>query len=150
MAAVGGGDEVLEVNVGGKVYTLLRATLCAEKGSVLAKMFDTDSPFGKITQDPQGRPFLDRNGDTFALVVEYLRNGCTLTEEEISELSTKDISKLQREADYFSLTSLAIATKTELDKRTKTTQSQQTSKTSKKEYKVLTTAQVWVSRASIL
>jgi len=101
MAAVGGGDEVLEVNVGGKVYTLLRATLCAEKDSVLAKMFDADSRFGKITQDPQGRPFLDRNGDTFALVVEYLRNGCTLTEGEISGLSSKDISKLQRGADYF-------------------------------------------------
>ena len=69
-----GATAVIEINVGGKVFTTSRLTLCSDRDSMLATLFDVNSPF-KILKDSTGRPFLDRDGDAFALVLDFLRRG---------------------------------------------------------------------------
>lgn len=63
----------MHLNVGGVRYTTQLGTLRKYRGSVIATMF---SPPFAIHQDSRdGSFFLDRNGDVFGLILDYLRTG---------------------------------------------------------------------------
>lgn len=64
--------EVVELNVGGRLFTTTRSTLCKHSGSMLAAMFSGDMQPAQT--DTQGRLFIDRNGDWFAVILSYLRD----------------------------------------------------------------------------
>lgn len=64
-------EEIVDLNVGGRYFTTTRSTLCKYSGSMLAAMFGGD--LQPSQQDSQGRYFIDRNGDYFAVVLSYLR-----------------------------------------------------------------------------
>lgn len=64
--------EVVELNVGGRIFVTTRSTLCKHSNSMLAAMFSGDMQ--PAQQDHQGRFFIDRNGDHFAIILAYLRN----------------------------------------------------------------------------
>ena len=66
-----GSMEVVELNVGGRLFTTTRSTLSKHAGSMLAAMFSGDMQ--PALQDSQGRYFIDRNGDWFAVILSYLR-----------------------------------------------------------------------------
>ena len=108
-------DDVIEINVGGKVFSCRRSTLRLEKHSLLSNMFAVDSPFGDLTRDHDGRPFIDRDGDIFASILKYLRNGGNIP--RLHDLSLLDLAELREEAEYFSLKNLVDVIDGELKKR---------------------------------
>ena len=108
-------DDVIEFNVGGTVFSSLRSTLCSDPSSMLAKKFDPDSPFCSAARDSRGRPFIDRNGETFATVLKFLRNQGSLSNPH--ELSMEELTKLNYEAEYFCLGSLKSFIDAELKDR---------------------------------
>ena len=71
-AKVAGTMEVVELNVGGRIFVTTRSTLCKHSNSMLAAMFSGDMQ--PALQDKQGRFFIDRNGDHFAIILAYLRD----------------------------------------------------------------------------
>lgn len=66
-------DEVLELNVGGHVFTTRRSTLCLYEGSYLANLFS-----GRwescIERDGEGRFFLDFDPPSFRVLLNFLRS----------------------------------------------------------------------------
>lgn len=115
MAAVTASDEVVEFNVGGRIFSSLRSTLCSEGGSMLARKFDPASPFRGAALDSAGRPFVDRDGDVFATVLKFLRNRGSLPKPH--EMSAEELAELNYEAEYFCLDSLKSFVETELKTR---------------------------------
>ena len=89
----------LTINVGGTFFMTTRATLCAEKGSMLATMFEEDSPFGELNTDETGTIFLDSDPATFTWILNYLRRNCAKPPKSILE-------QLRADADYFGITGL--------------------------------------------
>lgn len=63
--------EIVELNVGGRHFTTTRSTLCKYSGSMLAAMFSGEMQ--PAQQDSQGRFFIDRSGDWFAIILSHLR-----------------------------------------------------------------------------
>jgi hypothetical protein len=97
---------IVHLSVGGRRFSTLRTTLCADPDSMLAKTFAEDSPFrSPLQDDDNGCFFLDRNPETFPYVLDYLRNGCRLLHEPPSTLLTG----LGADAEYFGLTGLVNA-----------------------------------------
>jgi hypothetical protein len=68
-----GDDDILDINVGGRIFTCRRSTLCLDGESRLATIFKATSAFRSL--DSSGRPFLDRDGESFAIILDYLRRG---------------------------------------------------------------------------
>jgi len=80
--------ELIEINVGGRIYTTTKTTLTTAP-SMLSKMFSGEFKTGLV--DSSGRPFIDRNPRAFFYVLEFLRTGqridtlkCDGTKEEVN------------------------------------------------------------------
>jgi hypothetical protein len=99
--------DAIAIYVGGKIFTTTRSTLCSDPNSMLAKLFDPDSPFKQFKADSVGRPFLDRNGDTFALVLDFLRRGQRLVGS--SNWSEGTHALLLDDAEFYCLYGLSCA-----------------------------------------
>lgn len=96
-------DAVLEINVGGRVFVTRRSTLAAVRGSRLAHLFGENSPgFLTASRDQNGRVFLDRDADTFAHVLDYLRRAGQL----VGEFSRDALARLREDAQHFGLPGL--------------------------------------------
>ncbi len=69
-------SEIVKLNVGGRKYTTTRSTLekCGE--TFFTRMLANDDA-GRIpcARDEEGYIFIDRNGETFAEVLDCMRNG---------------------------------------------------------------------------
>ena len=99
------GDAVIELNVGGTVFHVLRSTLTKEEDSMLAKTFVQDSPFGCMTtKDKDGRPYLDRDAEGFARVLDYLRRGGRLM--GAGALALEVLECLRDDAEFYGLQGL--------------------------------------------
>ncbi|XP_018496586.1 BTB/POZ domain-containing protein KCTD12 [Galendromus occidentalis] len=94
------GDKIVELNVGGTLYTTKASTLLkAENGScVLRELIEEQ------VKDSQGRLFVDRDGALFRYVLDYLRSGKVTLPEGFSERA-----RLCQEADYFQLEQMSAA-----------------------------------------
>ena len=88
---------VITVNVGGVKYTTTVSTLTKHPDSMLGKMFDPDGSF-QITKDETGAAFIDRDGDLFRHVLNFLRNGSLRLPEQFGETEA-----LREEADFFQI-----------------------------------------------
>jgi hypothetical protein len=84
---------VVDLNVGGALYSTTLLTLTKNKGTMLAAMFGGDY---RVTQkDQNGRYFIDADGSLFAHILSYLRSG---------ELPPAPIAEaVYKEAVYFGL-----------------------------------------------
>lgn len=102
---------VVELNVGGQLYTTSLPTLLKDPDSLLSAMFSGKQ---KIPRDSRGRFFIDRDGILFRYILDYLRNSKLALPENFSE---KD--RLYIEAEYFRLKGITKALHREQD-RTKT------------------------------
>ena len=96
--------EVLTINVGGRLFTTTRKTLVSDPESMLAKLFDVDSKFGVITTH-EGNPFIDRSGDSFSHVLEFLRDPEAF-QAGFESLTSLDCARLYVEAKYYQVTTL--------------------------------------------
>lgn len=100
-------NDVLEINVSGRIFTTRFSTLCFEKDSMIAKLFAKESPFGVMPTDAHKRPFIERDSDVFALIMDYLRRGGRFV--GVSGLSVDTLAKLRDDAEYFGLAGLVKA-----------------------------------------
>ncbi|XP_034851254.1 BTB/POZ domain-containing protein KCTD14 isoform X1 [Mirounga leonina] len=88
------GSPVVELNVGGELYTTTVGTLRKLPGSKLAEMFSSSA---KACMDAEGRFFIDRPGTYFGPILDYLRS---------ERLPTHHIPEVYREAQFYAITPL--------------------------------------------
>eukprot|EP00088_Acartia_fossae_P061996 TRINITY_DN7462_c0_g1_i12.p1 TRINITY_DN7462_c0_g1~~TRINITY_DN7462_c0_g1_i12.p1 ORF type:complete len:219 (-),score=39.60 TRINITY_DN7462_c0_g1_i12:319-975(-) len=92
-------SDIIVLNVGGTRFETTRATLVSQPDSMLAKMFDPDSPL--VPAKPKDDAyFLDRDPETFSLILSFLRSG------EIFVDSKMVLNKLSHEAKFYQLPGL--------------------------------------------
>ncbi|KAL2096484.1 hypothetical protein ACEWY4_008632 [Coilia grayii] len=84
-------SAIVQLNIGGHVYTSTLGTLRKIPNSKLANMF-SDPP--KHKADAEGRYFIDRDGTHFGQVLEYLRT---------DTLPSHHVPEVYREAVYYGL-----------------------------------------------
>ena len=101
----GEASGIVHLSVGGTQFTTTRATLCAEKGSLLARKFSRENPLTSILTGERVSIFIDRNPGTFQYILDYLRNGCRLLHKPPDHL----LSGVLADAEYFRLDGLAQA-----------------------------------------
>ncbi len=94
---------VVELNVGGQLYTTALSTLTQQSDSLLTHMF-TGRARGPLQRDSRGRYFIDRDGTLFRYILDYLRNQKLVLPENFPERG-----RLQQEAEYYRLSRLANA-----------------------------------------
>ncbi|XP_022079596.1 BTB/POZ domain-containing protein KCTD8-like [Acanthaster planci] len=94
---------VVELNVGGQLYTTALSTLTQQGDSMLAQMF-TGRTRGPLQRDSRGRYFIDRDGSLFKYILDYLRNQKLVLPENFAERG-----RLRQEAEYYQLSRLANA-----------------------------------------
>ncbi|MFH4977232.1 hypothetical protein AB6A40_003941 [Gnathostoma spinigerum] len=99
-------DDILNINVGGKKYTVRRTTLLADQKSRLAEWFRVGS-MKHIPIDKGGNYYIDRDAKTFRHILEYLR----LKKEKFVPLlalpsKPDELAKLVSETEALSLTEL--------------------------------------------
>jgi hypothetical protein len=93
-------DEMISLNVGGIIYVTTKSTLMKYPGTMLSRMFSGDHC---ITKDEGGNYFLDRDGNLFSYILNYLRTG------QFPELSRKELLELREEAEYYAISPLVKA-----------------------------------------
>jgi len=104
-------DDIVKLNVGGRLFETTRSTLQAQNDSILAAMFDPRHNSSSAMTDvahrlpvkntaDDGSIFLDRNPVTFEYVLDYLRNGCG---ELVNDPPVEHLRLLKADADYFGL-----------------------------------------------
>jgi len=91
-------DEIIQLNVGGRLMTTTHSTLTKCKDSLLEKMFDKDSPFAPARRIDDAY-FIDEDPDIFSAILTWLRHGVV----DRKSLSTEH---LMAAAAYFGLEDL--------------------------------------------
>eukprot|EP00611_Tribonema_gayanum_P007894 TRINITY_DN1733_c0_g1_i2.p1 TRINITY_DN1733_c0_g1~~TRINITY_DN1733_c0_g1_i2.p1 ORF type:complete len:178 (+),score=31.36 TRINITY_DN1733_c0_g1_i2:75-608(+) len=92
---------VVELNVGGALFTTTRSTLAADPDSMLARLVNGNL---SSARDAQGRLFIDRDGSNFNIILQYLRNRGRFSLPTC--LSQEAVEALQQEADFYQLPEL--------------------------------------------
>ena len=110
-------DSVLEINVGGTIFVTKKSTLSFENDSMLARLFDDESPFGELPRDQSDRVFLDRDPAVFGVVLEYLR--CAGRLVGATARSADELSRVKEQAEFFGLSGLVSAVDEILEERQK-------------------------------
>ncbi|VDH95205.1 Hypothetical predicted protein [Mytilus galloprovincialis] len=87
---------VLELNVGGQIFHTTLETITKYPESFLGAMF---SGRHKVNLDNKGRYFIDRNGDHFEHILEFLRDDTYLPPKGV-------VVEVFRDADYFAIATL--------------------------------------------
>jgi len=95
---------VIRLNVGGYHFTTTTATLKSVEGSVLAEKFSgTEEEIAtRLPKDEEGRFFVDRDGEYFGVVLNFLRDGM-LDKEHMPSVGTREFAKLRHEAEHYKL-----------------------------------------------
>ena len=91
-------SNLVSLNVGGRTFLTSRDTLTRDPDSMLACMLTQDLP--AAPQDKDGNLVIDRDGDSFSYILNFLRDGSC-----VYPLDFHTRAKLLREADYFQVTS---------------------------------------------
>lgn len=99
------GDEnfpsILNLNVGGYVYTTTMDTLTRDPNSMLGAMF---SGRQQVAKDTRGNYFIDRDGALFRYILNFLR-----TSELCLPQSFDEFDQLSAEADFYQVGELIEA-----------------------------------------
>jgi hypothetical protein len=75
-------DSILHLNVGGGKFSTYKSTLCKFEGSMLEAMFSGRHP---LSQDPNGRYFIDRPAEPFKTILLFLQTGNFIWPEKSAE-----------------------------------------------------------------
>ncbi|XP_015682103.1 BTB/POZ domain-containing protein KCTD14 [Protobothrops mucrosquamatus] len=82
--------QIIELNVGGEIFTTTLNTLKKHPGSKLAEIFGQAKP----RRDSAGRIFIDRPGTYFKYILEYLRG---------DRVPLQNVEEVYKEAVYYDL-----------------------------------------------
>jgi hypothetical protein len=96
------GEEVLTLNVGGVTYNTTRSTLSKYPDSMLGAMFS--GQFVPTAFDTQGNYFIDRDGEMFRHVLNFLRSGRLCIPQGF-----QDHDLLEAEADFYQIPAMISA-----------------------------------------
>ena len=101
--------SVINLNVGGQIYTTSLATLTKYSESMLGAMFS-----GRFAaqKDSNGNYFIDRDGALFRYILGFLRNGELQVPENFHEFGL-----LLKEAEFFQIPALTDAVKQQMQSR---------------------------------
>ncbi len=97
-------DEVIGLNVGGKIYTTSRSTLTKYPESMLARMFN--GSLQPSATDAQGNYVIDRDGKLFRYILAFLRSSKLVLPKKFPELDM-----LKEEAEFYQIPELIEAVK---------------------------------------
>uniref|UniRef100_A0A8D0BJS8 Potassium channel tetramerization domain containing 14 n=1 Tax=Salvator merianae TaxID=96440 RepID=A0A8D0BJS8_SALMN len=89
-------SQVIELNVGGEMFTTTLSTLKKHSGSKLAEMF-AGGQQPKLRMDIEGRYFIDRPGTYFKYILEYLRS---------NQVPMECVQEVYKEALFYNIESL--------------------------------------------
>jgi len=87
-------DELVELCVGGEIYTTFRSVLLKQNQSVLAQIFRES----KQLKDKDQNIFLDYDGPTFKYILYFLRTG-----DMVWPVSVEDTELLKTDLNYFGI-----------------------------------------------
>ncbi|XP_054830123.1 BTB/POZ domain-containing protein KCTD14 [Eublepharis macularius] len=85
-------SQIVELNVGGEMFTTTLSTLKKHPRSKLAEMFASGQP--KPRTDSEGRYFIDRPGTYFKYILEYLRS---------NQVPTQCVQDVYKEALFYDI-----------------------------------------------
>ncbi|KAL6080360.1 BTB/POZ domain-containing protein kctd6 [Balamuthia mandrillaris] len=88
--------DVVDLNIGGTFYSTTRTTLC-RFDSMLRSMFSQRYSIQGRAAD--NRVFIDRDGELFKFVLQFLRDG----DLEVKYMDMNLVARLRREAAFFCL-----------------------------------------------
>lgn len=94
-------EDVVVLNVGGALYTTTKSTLCRFSDSMLGAMFSGGM---STTTDTNGHYFIDRDGEVFRHVLNFLRSTRLSLPVDFNELDL-----LSTEADFYQIQPLISA-----------------------------------------
>ncbi|KAF1393509.1 hypothetical protein PFLUV_G00016730 [Perca fluviatilis] len=84
-------SPVVQLNVGGHLFSTSLSTLRKHPDSMLAELFSRQP---KLHSDAQGRYFIDRDGSHFGAILDFLRS---------DRLPSENIQEVHREAVYYNI-----------------------------------------------
>ena len=93
-------DEIIRLNVGGRLLTTTRTTLTKNKGSMLEKMFSAENPLPPARL-VDGAYFIDADPDVFNSILTWLRH-------EVLDLKNVSPDHLAAAASYFGLEDMQL------------------------------------------
>jgi hypothetical protein len=96
-------DKIINLNVGGELFTTRLETLQLVPDSLLGKMFAEDNSAygnGKLPRDKNGVVFFDRDPKAFSSVLDFLQRGGRVIGPPESDAL---LARVRDEADYFNL-----------------------------------------------
>lgn len=94
-------EDIVVLSVGGVVFSTTKATLCRYPHSMLGIMFNGSMP---TTKDENGRYFIDRDGNMFGYVLNFLRSSQLALPDDF-----KHFDQLTIEADFYQIEPLIQA-----------------------------------------
>ena len=103
--------RIIRLLVGGREHATTRDTLSMVPDSFLDRLVSGELP---STLDEQGRYFIDRNGELFVFVLDWLR---TAGDAEVVARASPDVlGRLRIEADFYGIDDLAAACTANLER----------------------------------
>ncbi|XP_045199627.2 BTB/POZ domain-containing protein KCTD6-like [Mercenaria mercenaria] len=115
-------DRIVKLNVGGTFYSSTKTTLTKVTGSYLCRLMTGEVP---CTRDEKGSYFIDRDGQVFRHILNYLRSDRLTT-----PFGFRDLILLKVEADYYGLPGLVQEVELALNSRRRNRRRRQRKKTS--------------------
>ena len=103
--------RIVRLLVGGREHATTRDTLSMVPDSFLDRLVSGELP---STLDEQGRYFIDRNGELFVFVLDWLRTAGDL--EIVARQPADVLGRLRIEADFYGIDDLAAACSTNLER----------------------------------
>ena len=94
-------ENIIKLNIGGNYFTTSRATLCADKDSMLGVMF---SGIHHVTKCDDGAYFIDADGTHFRYILNFLRGKIKDASQLPTDLLT--LHQIKVEANYFQVKGL--------------------------------------------
>lgn len=94
-------ESLVEINVGGCLFTTKIKTLLTEEQSYFTKSLNASTDTFDICKDANGRLFIDRDGSLFKHVLDYLRNRYLVLPENFAEMR-----RLRSDAEFYELSGM--------------------------------------------